>query len=259
LSPQIVIERDGRLARVIISQPARRNALTQSMAIELRRRFDELGADGSVGCILLRGAGEQAFCAGADISEFGERRGDPAVAREFDRVFQSAADGIGTCPHPVIAQIQGACVGGGLQLAMQCDLRICGASSRFGVPVSRLGLAAAWGELEPMVHLAGAAFTLEVLLEGTLVDAARAERSGLVNRVVADDAVDSEARAAAERILAGAPLVARWHKRFVRRLLEPRPLEPAEIDEAYACFATADYREGYETWLAKTKPRFTGR
>lgn len=255
----IDLERDDALARVTIAQPARRNAITQGMALELARVFDTLAADPQVRCVLLTGDGPLAFSAGADITEFGSRRGDPAMAAEFDRVFQGAADAIGRCPQPVVAAIRGACVGGGLQMALQCDLRIAGQSARFGVPVNKLGLAAAWGEIEPMVRIAGSAFTLELLLEGSIVDSARALQVGLVNRVVADDEVLAQAEASAARILAGAPQVARWHKRFVQRLADPRGLSAEELAEAYACFGTADYAEGHSAFVAKRTPRFVGR
>jgi enoyl-CoA hydratase/carnithine racemase len=248
----------ARLAVVEISQPNKRNALSQQMALDLRETLQALSARDDVGCVLLRGDGPLAFCAGADISEFGERRGDPDVARQFDAVFQGAADAIGGCRHPVVAAIRGACVGGGLQLAMQADIRLAGRNARFGVPVSKLGLAAAWGELAPMVQLAGAAVTLEILLEGGLIGAERAASVGLVNRVVDDEALAAEAQATAERILAGAPLVARWHKQFVRRLQNPRELSADELAQAYACFGTADYQEGWQAFLAKRTPAFRG-
>jgi enoyl-CoA hydratase/carnithine racemase len=248
----------GRLARVTIAQPARRNAITQAMARELAAVFDRIAADASVACVLLTGEGTLAFSAGADITEFGTERSNPEVARHFDNVFQGAADAIGRCPQPVVAAIRGACVGGGLQMAMQCDVRIAGQSSRFGVPVNKLGFAAAWGEIAPMVHIAGAPFTLELLLEGAIVGSARALQAGLVNRVVDDDAVLAEAEAAAARMLAGAPQVARWHKQFVRRLADPQQLSEAEIAEAYAGFGTADYAEGRSAFADKRQPRFTG-
>jgi enoyl-CoA hydratase len=257
MSADILLTHDGPVAVVTIHQPAKRNALTQAMAVELVQVFAALKRDDALRCVILRGAGEQAFCAGADIREFGERRGDPEVAAAFDRVFQGAADAIGECPHPVIAAIDGACVGGGLQLAMQCDLRVASAGARFGVPVARLGLAAAWGELKPMVDLAGAAVTLELLLEGTLIDAERALAVGLINALTPAPAY-AAAHERAQRIAAGAPLVARWHKQFIRRLLDPRALSAAELAEAYACFATADYREGYGAFLAKRLPQFRG-
>jgi enoyl-CoA hydratase/carnithine racemase len=158
-----------------------------------------------------------------------------------------------------LAVIDGACVGGGLEIASVCDMRICGTSSRFGVPVNKLGLVMSYGELGGLVDLVGSATALEIVLEGRVFDAKEALAKRLVNRVVDDAEVLAEGDATARRIANGAPLVARWHKKFVRRLAQPAPLTPEEADEAYACFDTEDYRIGFQAFLAKTRPVFTGR
>ena len=166
---------------------------------------------------------------------------------------------IADCPHPVIAQIHGACVGGGLEMATMCDMRICGASSRFGVPINRLGLVVSYEELRGLIPLAGKAGTLEILLEGRVFGAEEAKQMGLVNRFVADEDVAAEVASAAKRISLGAPLVARWHKKFINRLLQGTPLTPSQLDEAHLCFDTEDFRIGRDAFLAKTKPTFVGR
>jgi enoyl-CoA hydratase/carnithine racemase len=158
-----------------------------------------------------------------------------------------------------VALIQGACVGGGLLIASQCDLRIANTSSRFGVPVKNLGLTESYDELRTMMRVIGPAASLELLLEGRIWDSREAYEKGLVSRVVADSEVVAEAYATARRIAEGAPLVARWHKKFVRRLLDPRALTEAEYDEGYACFDTEDFRAGVAAFLAKRKPEFSGR
>jgi enoyl-CoA hydratase/carnithine racemase len=163
------------------------------------------------------------------------------------------------CRHPVIASIDGLCVGGGLELAATCDLRIATESSRFGIPIKRLGLVVSYAELKPLVDLIGPANAMEILLEGQVLDAAQALRIGLINRLVPDAGLDAEIDATAARIAEGAPLVARWHKKFTRRVLEPQPITPAEQDECFECFETEDFRTGYQAFLAKTKPRFEGR
>ena len=166
---------------------------------------------------------------------------------------------LAACPVPLVAQIHGICVGGGLEIAALCDLRICGESSRFGAPIKNLGLVMAYPEMAPLVRLAGIAVALEILLEGRVFDAAEAMQKGLVTRVVADAEVGAEARATAERIAEGAPLAARWHKKFARRLADGTPLTAAEHDECFDCFDTEDFRIGYAAFLAKRKPEFTGR
>ena len=166
---------------------------------------------------------------------------------------------VARCRHPVIALIKGACVGGGLEVAAMCDMRICGESSRFGVPIKNLGLTMAYGELQGVLALVGRAVTLEILLEGRVFDAAEALAKRLVNRVVPDADVERETYALAQRIAAGAPLVARWHKQFIERLSVAPRISEQEWDEGFACFDTEDYRIGVKAFLAKTKPRFKGR
>jgi len=155
--------------------------------------------------------------------------------------------------------IHGICVGGGMEIAGLADIRICGESSRFGVPIKNLGLVMAYGEIGALIELAGRATAMEILLEGRVFGAAEAKEKGLVTRVVPDAEVEAEALATAGRIAEGAPLVARWHKKFARRLADPRPLTDEEYDEGFACFGTEDFRIGYEAFLAKKKPEFPGR
>jgi enoyl-CoA hydratase/carnithine racemase len=155
--------------------------------------------------------------------------------------------------------IQGACIGGGLEIAAMCDMRVCGTGSRFGVPINRLGLTMGYGELQGLLALAGRAVTLEILLEGRVFGADEAFHKRLVNKVVPDEDVEREAYAVARRIADGAPLVARWHKQFIERLTVQASVAPAEWDVGFACFDTADYREGVDAFLAKRKPAFRGK
>ncbi|HQD85071.1 MAG TPA: enoyl-CoA hydratase-related protein, partial [Quisquiliibacterium sp.] len=143
--------------------------------------------------------------------------------------------------------------------ASLCDLRICGEGSRFGAPIKNLGLVMAYPEMTPLVRLAGADVALEILLEGRIFDAREARDKRLVTRVVPDADVAREARETAQRIADGAPLVARWHKAFARRLRAGGPLSEAEYLECFDCFDTEDFRIGYRAFLAKTKPQFVGR
>ena len=255
----ISVARDGTIATVVLDRPAKLNALTKSMWRELGAAVDALSADDGVRCIIVRGAGERAFSPGNDIGEFATDRANKTQAIEYGAVMHGTARALAGCRHPLVAQIHGLCVGGGLEIASLCDLRICGTSSRFGAPIKNLGLVMAYAEMAPLVALAGRAVTLELLLEGRILDAAEAREKGLVTRVVADEDVAAEARATAGRIADGAPLVARWHKKFARRLAEPRPLTAAEEDECFDCFDTEDFRTGYAAFLAKTKPGFKSR
>jgi enoyl-CoA hydratase len=250
---------DGAIATVVLNRPEKLNALTKDMWRALGETVATLSADDRVRCIILRGAGEKAFSPGNDIGEFATERSNKAQAIAYGHVMHATLRALGDCRHPLVAQIHGVCVGGGLEIAALCDLRICGESSRFGAPIKNLGLTMAYAEMAPLVRLVGSAVALEILLEGRIFDVAEAKEKGLVTRVVPDAEVASEARASAERIAEGAPLVARWHRKFARRLADPRPLTAAEIDECFDCFDTEDFRIGYAAFLAKKKPRFVGK
>ncbi len=255
----VIVERAGAIATVTLNQPAKLNALSQASWRELGARMAELSADSELRCVVLRGAGREAFGAGADISEFPTVRADAVQGKAYGELIASTMEAVGHCIHPTVAMIHGVCVGGGLEVALMCDLRICGESSRFGIPISRLGLTMGYGELMGLLSVVGPAVASEILLEGRVFGAQEALAKGLVQRVVADDAVESEVAATVARIAGGAPLVARWHKRFMRRLRPHESLSPAEWNEGFACFDTEDYREGLRAFLAKEPPRFRGR
>jgi enoyl-CoA hydratase len=259
MSELILVERDGAIATVVLNRPHKLNALTRPMWGELGDTVDRLSNDSAVRCIILRGAGEKAFSPGNDISEFETERSNKAQAIDYGRSMHRTAEILAHCPTPIVAQIHGICVGGGLEIAALADIRICGTSSRFGAPIKNLGLVMAYAEMAPLVRLVGRSIALEILLEGRIFDAAEAKDKGLVTRVVPDDQVATEARATAERIAEGAPLAARWHKKFASRLAQGTPLTPDEMDECFDCFDTEDFRIGYSAFLAKKKPEFTGR
>ncbi len=259
MSDPIAVSREGPIATVMLDRPEKLNALTKAMWQQLGEAIGALSDDDTLRCVIVRGAGEKAFSPGNDIGEFAVARANKAQAIEYGRIMHAAAKAMTECRHPLVAQIHGICVGGGLEIAALCDLRICGESSRFGAPIKNLGLVMAYPEMAPLVRLAGSDVALEILLEGRIFDAVEAREKRLVTRVVADAEVAAEAQATAQRIAEGAPLVARWHKRFARRLADPRPISAAEQDECFDCFDTQDFRIGYAAFLAKRKPEFLGR
>ena len=255
----LVQDRGAPIVTVVLNRPEKLNALTRPMWKRLGEVFEELSAEDSVRCVVLRGAGTKAFAPGNDISEFETERSNVEQAREYGRDMARTIEAIAHCRHPVVAQIHGICVGGGLEIAGLADIRICGESSRFGVPINKLGLVMAYAEIGSLIALAGEATAKEILLEGRVFDAKEAKEKGLVTRVVPDDQVEAEARATAQRIADGAPLVARWHKKFARRLRDAKPLTAEEYDEGFACFGTEDFQIGYRAFLAKEKPGFKGK
>lgn len=252
----LLVARDDAIVTVTVNRPERLNAIDQVTARGISDVFHDLSEDDNVRCIVLRGAGDRAFGVGADIKEFGEARSNPDQARDYDANW---GDGLARCRHPVIALIKGYCVGGSLGLIPYCDLRIAGRSAQFAVPAGKLGITYSHDEIAAIARLVGPAGALEFLLEGEMIGAERALQMGLLNRVVDDDEVEAVTYQTARNIADKAPLSARWHKKFVNRLLDPTPLSDAERDEAYLCFETEDFRIGREAFAAKKKPVFTGR
>jgi len=259
MADPVLVTRDGAIATVTLNNPERLNALNRAMWARLGEVMRELSADDALRCVVVRGAGDKAFAAGADIAEFANERANAKQAKSYGNLIHETMRAVARCRHPTVALIQGACVGGGLEIAAMCDLRVCGQSSRFGIPVNRLGLTMAYGELIGLLALVGRAVALEILLEARVFDADEACRKGLVNRVVPDAKVEEEAYATARRIAEGAPLVNRWHKQFIERLAVTAKLSPEEWDEGFACFDSEDYKEGVAAFLAKRKPKFKGR
>jgi enoyl-CoA hydratase/carnithine racemase len=255
----VLTQRDGPIATVVLNRPEKLNAMSKPMWRQLGETMLSLTADTELRCIVIRGAGGKAFSPGNDIGEFESVRSTPEQAKAYGDDLYLALNAVKDSPCPTVALIEGICVGGGLELAALCDLRICGESSRFGVPIKRLGLVMAYPEIEGLLALVGRAVTLEILFEGRVFGAAEAKDKGLVSRVVPDSEVEAEAMATARRIAEGAPLVARWHKKFVNRLSQPEPLSAAELDEGYACYATEDFQIGYRSFLEKKPPVFKGR
>lgn len=252
------VETGGEIAIVTISNPDRLNAMHLGMWRRLADHFDAASANDSIRCVILKGDGGRAFASGADIASFETERADVEQAKVYGSKTDSAMHALKNCRHPVIAAIEGVCVGGGLEIALLCDLRICGRSSRFGIPSNRLGLTIGFDEIATLVGLCGPSVAMEVLFEAQIFGAEEALQKRLVNAVVEDELVMEDAMRRARRIASGAPLVNRWHKKFLRRLDRPEPPTEDEIAETYDSFGTADFREGYRAFLEKRTPLFRG-
>lgn len=251
--------RVGEIGYVTIANPGHHNALTIAMWQLLRNCFKEIAGSLGLRVVVISGA-EGAFVAGADISEFKTARATRDQVRHFhEEIIAPALASIARCPIPVIAAIDGACVGGGLEIASVCDLRVASDRSRFGIPIERLGFPMAPAEAAGLLGLASKAVALELLLEGRILNAQEAYEKGLVTRVVPLACWEEEVRATTERVAQGAPHAARRNKWIIQTLSEgPKP-EALSLLQREACWdfvETQDYQRGIDAFLKKTNPRF---
>ena len=259
MAERVIVNCKDNVAYIKLTYPAQLNVLDIHGWRSLRQVVEEVSQNGEVSCVVIEGEGEQAFSAGSDIKSFlGERNTEDQV-REYGSALEGALSALTNCPHPMVALINGICVGGGLEIAACCDLRICGEGSKFGAPINRLGLTMSYTELGPIVRLIGASRTLEILFGGGLITAQKAYDIGLVTTVVPDGTVREEVDSVVENIGSGAPLVNRWHKKFVRNLVDGVDVTQEMKEEAYEAFQTEDYKEGIQAFLERRKPKFEGR
>lgn len=250
---------NGEIATLTLNNAGKLNAIDLAMWQQLAANMAQLSVDPDIRCVVIRGAGNEAFAAGGDLEEFVTARATLEQALHYHGEVAAALQAIAACPHPTVALIQGACIGGGLEIAGVCDLRICNEAARFGAPINKLGFSMYPGEMEGLLKLAGAAVVKEILLEGRILSAREAYEKGLVTRVVPDAQVADEAYGTARRICNGAPLVAGWHKQWIRRLQDDQPLTEHEKIASFAFLDTEDYKEGLAAFLAKRKPLFKAR
>ena len=260
---RILVERDGFVATVMLNRPEKLNALTKDMWEQIGLIFQELDKDEQLRCVILRGVGDEALGPGADISEFATERKDSEHGRHYGELMHKAMGALNKCRHPVVARIKGLCIGGSLELALVCDIRVAGDTARFGIPINRLGLVMALPEIAALIQVVGPSVALEILYEGRIFGASEAKEKRLINKVVPDDQVDIVIGEMVAKICGGAPLVNRWHKKFVRLLVDGArnnlPLTEEDVLEGYACFDTEDYQEGIRAFLAKKTPSFEGK
>ncbi|MDX1431927.1 MAG: enoyl-CoA hydratase [Gammaproteobacteria bacterium] len=257
----ILREIDDGVGTIVLNQPDRHNAVTYDMWLGISAALEAFNDDGAVRVIVVRGAGERAFSAGADISEFEERRASEKDIETYDHAAYVAHEDLRTTPKPTIAMVRGYCIGGGMGLAMCCDLRIAAEDARFAIPAARLGIAYTLEDLRPLAELVGASFAKEILFTGRQFDAKEALQMGLANRVVPAAGLERFVADYARTIAGNAPLTIAAAKQTVAEVMK----DPAERDLerierlVRACYASEDYAEGRRAFMEKRKPVFRGR
>jgi enoyl-CoA hydratase len=252
LAGRVQIQVDGPIGWLILDNPERRNAVDLAMYEAIAAAAGSLAATPGMRLVVIRGAGDEAFNAGSDISEFTEKRMGAEAAASYAAVEHRAHDAVLDLPMPVLAMIHGPCMGGGTALALCADLCYAADDASFAVPPARLGVGYPPRGSRALAQAVGSATALELIYTASPVDAAEALRIGLVNEVVAKDQLENRVRDVAARIAANAPLTLRAAKLALRS-------DPAADAAAAACFDSADYREGLEAFAAKRRPEFEGR
>ncbi|MDE2582122.1 MAG: enoyl-CoA hydratase/isomerase family protein [Rhodospirillales bacterium] len=252
---------EGGVGLVTFNQPEKRNAMSIEMWQGLEQILDAFAADDAVRVVVLTGAGDKAFVSGADISQFEKNRANADAQVEYDRLTSAGRAKLANFSKPTIARIRGFCLGGGLAIAMQTDLRIAAESSQFGIPAARLSIAYAFDGLRKLVQLVGPAHARMILYTGTRIGAQEAERIGLINQAVADADLDATVQGIARTIAGNAPLSIAASKLTINEVMkDPADRDMAAVGRAAAaCFDSADYKEGRQAFMEKRAPRFLGR
>ena len=256
---QVRLALHGPVARVTLSHPGKLDAMSRAMWRELRDAFLAIQAQRELRCAVIEGS-NGGFCAGGDIAEYPQFRFHADSLRDFhEQDVWGGLSAMLACEVPVVAKIDGACMGAGLEIACCCDIRIAGASARFGAPIARLGFPMAPREAQLVAAVAGEATLREMLLEAVQLDAREMKARGFLQRVVPNEQLAVEVQATADRICALAPQAARMNKRTLRRLAG-RPADAAPpanlLERAYDYASSAEHREGISAFLDKRTPRF---
>jgi enoyl-CoA hydratase len=258
---KMIAQKEGAIGWITFNNPERRNAVSMAMWEALADIVDDYGKDKAIRVIVLKGAGDKAFVSGADISEFEEKRSSPETTRIYNQAAGKANDALLHVGKPTIAMIRGYCIGGGVSVALSCDMRIAAEGAKFGVPAARLGLGYEAKGVRKLMDVVGPAFAKEIFFTARQFTAAEAVAMGLINRVLPDAQLEAYVRDYADSIAANAPLTVASIKTIVAELTKDESVRDLALCQQVVdrCFASEDYVEGRTAFMAKRKPKFQGR
>ena len=258
---RMIAEKKNGIGWMTFNSPAKLNAVSYDMWKAMPEILGDYAADDEVRVVVVTGAGGKAFVSGADISEFAEKRGSQEAIAEYDAAGETARAALADIEKPTIAMIRGYCVGGGLAVALNCDLRIAAEGSRFAIPAAKLGLGYAFDGISRLSDIVGPAVAKEIFYTARQFSGEEALSMGLINRLVPANVLDSYIEDYASTIAANAPLTIRAVKKAVTEYVKPEgERDLASVQDAVdTCFASSDYIEGRTAFMEKRKPAFQGR
>ena len=254
-------EQEGPIGWITFDNPARRNAVSLTMwnaLFETVRHFEQ---DDAIRVIVLKGAGDKALVSGADISEFDEKRSSPETVRSYNKAAEAATEALKRAGKPTIAMVRGFCIGGGVSVAMSCDMRIAAESAKFGVPAAKLGLGYEFTGVRRLVDVVGPAFAKEIFFTARQFTAEEALAMGLINRLVVEAGLEAYVRDYAQAIAANAPMTVASIKTIIDEVMKDESQRDMALCRHVVdrCFNSTDYIEGRTAFMEKRKPVFTGR
>jgi enoyl-CoA hydratase len=258
MTERIIAKKDGATGWLIFNNPERRNAVSLDMWEAIPRVLEDFGADGDIRLVVLAGVGDKAFVSGADISQFEKQRSGDAV-QHYEEIAEKAQARLRDFEKPVLAMIRGYCLGGGLNIANLCDLRIAAHDARFGIPAAKMGLGYRASSMKALIDVVGKANALEIMITARQVNADEAKHMGLVHKVVPVAELEKTVREYCDMIAANAPLTMRAAKRIIREVTRNDYDVAACTALVKECFASEDYAEGRRAFMEKRKPVFKGR